>query len=271
MMLAQSQAASQQQAQMAAQQQTLMMGLITALVGAPKPDPLSSIVPLLQILKPDQQTAPFSEMISNMAAMKELIGGGGDGGGNDESFLSGAAKAMLPMLGKMVETGMSAQPPQVNARPMPPQPVRPNPSPAIAAPRPMPPLKMPPVLTPVKPKIVSTNPLIALIADDVTFMSKRGYPPELAADAVLQRIADNKVEESAIISLVVRFQTAPDWIEDLSKEGIDLRERREWATDFLAALIEQYSEGPQTDADSDRQEGSATNTQNNGGLGTGGV
>jgi hypothetical protein len=83
----------------------------------------------------------------------------------------------------------------------------------------------------------SKYPVLDLIRQDVLFLYGRGHDPEKAADLVYDTIDAHEVPEDDINALAAAFAISPDWLADLAAEGIDLRERPEWAQAFLGALL----------------------------------
>jgi len=229
---------------------TMMTTLVPVLAGN-KTDPIA-IVQAMAALNSDKPTsAPMTEMIQTMVAMKELIGDGGSGG--DDSFLGGAAKALLPMLAKGAEGMVNRQPSPLNTM------VQTHPDP-IRSLQPSPPLPMPmmhpnPTAPAMPPSMAAMfegrdatetsepkNRIVALIKEDVLYFAKRGHDPAMSAGAILDVIDSADVPDNEILELVVSFQSSQDWIADLAAEGVDLTSKREWAQQLLEELVKQYAE-----------------------------
>ncbi len=248
MMMQANQQASQNNMQM-------MMGMITAIlpvIAGGKTDPMQIVQAMAALNADKPQQAPMTEMIQNMVAMKELLGDGGSSGG-DDSFLGGAAKALLPMLAKGMEGAANRQPGPMNTMlANHPDPIRSlQPSAPISMPpmmrsNPIPP--MPPVLfgtsppASVSPPVADGNRIVALIGEDVLYFAKRGHDPATAAGMILDVIDSADIPENEILELVVSFQSSQDWIADLASQGVDLSVHRQWAEQLLEELVKQYAE-----------------------------
>lgn len=77
---------------------------------------------------------------------------------------------------------------------------------------------------------------IDLVRDDVVFMFARGHDPEKAADLVYDVIEANGVTDAEIAELAAAFALSPSGLEDLAREGLDLRSNPQWAIEFFSAL-----------------------------------
>lgn len=109
-------------------------------------------------------------------------------------------------------------------------------------------------------------PLLAALRADVLFYFERRMDPEIAADglwAVLTspRFAQAGFKEDDLVPIVATLNASgPLWLDELTREGIDLRADPAWAQQLLNALIAIYrgdvdapgrGEGGQGDADGD--------------------
>lgn len=83
--------------------------------------------------------------------------------------------------------------------------------------------------------------IIDLVRVDVTYGFERGHDPEKIADLVYDVIEANKVTEEEINDLAATFAFSPTGLDDLAREGIDLRARPQWAAQFFQALAAIHS------------------------------
>ena len=141
--------------------------------------------------------------------------------------------------------------------------MRPNPSP--------PPLAYPQVMaTPSTEPAPMTpdDPILALIADDVRYFLKRRLDPALAAEAVVSILSNAGVSDSDLLPLVLSWQTADDWREELAAKGLDLRQHAGWADDFISELVAQWQDRDATDTgtgdDPERTDGGENDPGDNG-------
>lgn len=86
-------------------------------------------------------------------------------------------------------------------------------------------------------------PQLALIRDDILFMYSRAYNPELAADALYDRLVANGVTADDIEPIISALQASGDqWLEQLAAFGIDLRGNPTWATAVIRHLVGAFAE-----------------------------
>jgi len=78
--------------------------------------------------------------------------------------------------------------------------------------------------------------LIELVKVDVAYGFSRGHDPEKIADLVYDVVEANHVTGAEIDELAAHFALSPTGLEDLAREGIDLRSNPQWAAEFFAAL-----------------------------------
>lgn len=267
----------QQQANASAEQNKMLMGLATVLIpimAGNKTDPVQLATTLAAAMKPADNGGGLKDTLALLASAKELFGGG-DGGGGDENMVQTALKAFGPAMGAVIEKGISAPPqPALSApsgmvsrseMPRPPGAYPPAPRPA------MPPLPRPATMQPQAQPAYKSHPVLRVIGDDLMFMAARNYSPELAAEAILDRLEAAKVGENDIMALAIQFQTSPDWIADLAKAGVNLVSYREWAGLFIGELIAQYTNGERGNTDSSGGNGGETDADEDGGVSEHGV
>jgi hypothetical protein len=107
--------------------------------------------------------------------------------------------------------------------------------------------------------------VIELVKIDVVYGYERGHDPGKVADLVYDVIEANNVTEAEINELATTFALSPTGLEDLAAEGVDLRERPQWAHDFFATLAEIHASVHSEEAeDSERPGGGAANAAGNG-------
>lgn len=227
-----------------------MIALMTVMMGGKDKtsEVMSALAPFMV-----QKQGGMEETIKTMVAMKELLGDG-NGGGGDKSFFEQAAGALLPAIAGAA-TGMMGQQggEQPQFQPMPQQqflPPQSHPQQPQTTPSPIP-----------------SDPLIRLIAPEVLFYAARGFDPDAAADQVVTTLQTNQVPIDAINSLVVRLGQSPDWIASLAQYGLDLRQHREWAQQFLQSLVTRYQSVVGANANSVGQAGGTTNVTDDGETG----
>jgi hypothetical protein len=270
-----------QQAQSQQSQQMLMglAGTLAPLLLGNKVDPVQQMAALMTAMREanpkSEEGGGIKDTLAIMAAVKEFMGESGGEGGD---FLTNAMKGLAPILGKVVEN-MPAQtgaPPPQQVR-QPPQ-YRPLPqiAPPGSGPFAGPPSPDAPPLAAPDPKTLTElpdgetvetwrlNPVLAVIGEDVLFFARRGYDPELAAEAVLERIEQAQVAQNDLMALVFRFNAAEDWIADLARDGLDLSASREWAESFISSLVAQYTEGDAEEDDNAGRVGSETDAPHDG-------
>lgn len=103
--------------------------------------------------------------------------------------------------------------------------------------------------------------IIELVKVDVVYGYERGHDPEKIAELVYDVIEANNVTEAEITELATTFALSPTGLDDLAAEGIDLRERPQWAHEFFAAIATIHS--GETD-NSDGEPGSPANPAGDG-------
>lgn len=117
----------------------------------------------------------------------------------------------------------------------------------------------------------SAYPIIDLIRDDVVFCYARNHDPEKAADMVYDTLDAHQVTEADINALMAAVAIAPGgYLEFFASEGIDLRQRPEWAEAFLAALVSIHTEADADDDNSERGTGGDPNASQDGGTSSAG-
>ncbi len=248
----QMQQASQQAQQAASQQSTqMMLGLVTAMMGA-REKPGELIAAFAPLMAP--KSNGFGEMVEIMKAVKELSGGGG-GDGNDD-IMTTVIKSIgpaLPQLAGAAADGISAMrdrqrhAPVEHLREAPPH-----------YPGTHQPILAPPAETPPQ---VGKYPLLAAIREDVLFYFQRAADPEFAAEGVVAVMDKAGFTEDDLQPIIIAFSTSPNWLDDLASEGIDLRANPVWAQSFLNAVIAEYiGEGD----DKQRSHGGATDNGDHG-------
>jgi hypothetical protein len=245
MMLAQ-QSEARRDAQAAADRQmTMITGLATAIVPALLQRPAAtapgtSVADTLALVAAMQngKGGGLKDTLEAMAAFKALMGdaGGGSGGGDDGGpdldlgdLAGSAARLAGPAMKALGDYLQRQRPGQVD-------PAAPNPNPAGP-----PPIGHGDHLALGSPE-PSRYRLIELVRVDVVYGFERGHDAEKIADLVYDVIEDNNVTEAEINVLAVTFALSPTGLEDLAREGIDLRARPQWAADFFAALAAIHSE-----------------------------
>lgn len=108
---------------------------------------------------------------------------------------------------------------------------------------------------PAAPAAGPADPVLALIKPHVLYFFSAELDPQLAAEAIADIIERNGVSGEQINDLVAAFfASGPGWKDDLAGQGIDLRGNPQWADDFLAELVAQWSGG---DADGGHRAGRA--------------
>ncbi len=108
---------------------------------------------------------------------------------------------------------------------------------------------------------VSRFRLIELVKVDVNYGFQRGHAPDKIADLVYDVIEANNVTEDEINELALTFALSPTGLEDLAREGIDLRPNPQWAAEFFDALRAIHTE---EGVDLGGEAGGASNTEGNG-------
>lgn len=83
---------------------------------------------------------------------------------------------------------------------------------------------------------------------DVNYGFMRGHDAEKIADLVFDVIEANNVTGAEIDELAAHFALSPTGLDDLAREGIDLRSNPKWAAEFFAALHAIHS-GAEDDPD----------------------
>lgn len=224
------------QAQAASAQQTQMMvAMITAMMGSQgKP---TDLLPLIAAMREGQDKGGgMKEAIETLAAAKGLFGD--SGGGLDADDLVGSAlKLAGPVAGAI---GRAVQARQEQAQLPPPADYQVEPAPGGA-------LMLPgadpgqPVGLPANPAPIR-HPIIELVREDVTFMFRRGYDPETAAELVLDRLEASGVSEEQVGGLVAQIAVEPDPWAALAGYGVDLRANLLWGEQFLQALARLHAD-----------------------------
>lgn len=117
----------------------------------------------------------------------------------------------------------------------------------------------------------SAYPVLDLIREDVLFFYGRNHDPEKAADLIYDVIEAAEVPEEEINALVTAFSISPNPFDELAANGIDLRQRPQWAQEFLASLVSIHTGIDQQSDDSGRGRGDETKPLEDGETGEGRV
>lgn len=245
----QMQQAAQQQQQAATQQNTqMMLGLVTAMMGA-REKPAELIAAFAPLMAP--KSGGFGEVVEIIKAVKEL---GGNSSGGDDDSLMGIAKMVAPAIPDLAKSIAGALPRRQQET----QEVRILPQAGNGA---TPPNASPQLAAPVE---GGRFPLLAAIREDVLFYFRRGHDPEFAADGVYEVLEKAGLNENDLAPIVAAFLASPNWLDELAAEGIDLRENPVWAQQFLNSLIALYNG---ENDDPEREGGSGADLENHGGFG----
>lgn len=268
MVMSQNAEARREASAAADRQATMITAMVTALVpvlGAaltnrPAGGQASETVALITALQDRKGGGGgLKETLEAMAAFKTLMGpgegsGGEAGGGVDLDDLAGSAVRLIGPGIRAVGDYMARQRGQAGSEAGGPSASGP------AAPGAVDQLALGPP--------ASRFPIIDLVRDDVTYMFNRGFDPAKAADLVYDIIEANNVSEGEVNALAAAFALSPNGLEDLAREGIDLRSRPSWAAEFFAELHAIHSAAPD---DSGGGEGGAGDPTANGPPSEGGA
>jgi hypothetical protein len=264
LMMTQQQAAADRQMQMMAsmsrQTTDTLAAILPAIVGGrPAGTSAADIAALVTALRPaGEGGGGLAETLKAMAAMKELLGpaGGGDDDGEGVRFdpnnlVESGARLIGPAMkaiGDLVQNRREAA--------------------AGVAPAGAPPTPGGGDQLALGPPPTSRFRLIELVRVDVSYFFGRGFDPAKAADLVYDIIEANNVTDAEIDQLAATFALSPTGLEDLAREGIDLRSNPGWAFEFFQELAAIHS-GDQDD--SAGGEGGAGDAAGNGPPGEGGT
>lgn len=220
-------------------QLTMLMGLLPLIAGG-KSDPLETYKALAELTRGAQPVeGQFATMLQNLQLLKDLGGGGGD----NPDFFTTAMTQLGPVLGKLVERPPEPAQPAQTSLPYRQPPLQQEGAMLAGAPVTAPAPGAAPAANDFRPAYMS-DPVLSVIGDDVLFMARRGYDPELAADAVLGQLEKAHVGDEALYGLVLRIQAAGEgWLADLARDGLDLTPYAAWALQFLQELGEQWGGG----------------------------
>lgn len=94
----------------------------------------------------------------------------------------------------------------------------------------------------ITPPAVPSSPVLALIAPHVRYFFANGHDPGLAAEAVTDIMERQGVTDGDLNELVAAFTLSADWKADLAAQGLDLRSDPQWADDFLAQLVDLWTQ-----------------------------
>ena len=84
-------------------------------------------------------------------------------------------------------------------------------------------------------------PLLQALKGDILYFYGRSHDPALAADALVDIMTRGGVTDEAVNGLVAAFGLSADWKADLAAAGLDLRGNPGWADDFLAELVDAWT------------------------------
>lgn len=266
MIMQMNQQSQQMFAQMNASQAQLMQVLIPAMMGGR--EKTSELMQAFAALR-GKDDGPLSGMAGVFAAMKEAKGLFAPERDDvdfdpDDSLVKNAIKLGGPLVAAVGDAlrARQAQPVQLaaveyaTAAPAPSQPSPQLPSPAFGEVMPAGVLRK-----------SSRFALVDLVAKDVLFHFERGRTPEFAAEAVYALIEEARAPQGWIDELTAAFAISTDWLADLAGEGIDLRANPEWAQRFLTELVQLHADAQGELSDSQREDGSGTNAEPDGGAG----
>ena len=202
----------------------------------------SETVALITALQDRREGGGIKETIEAMAAFRTLMEPvGGDQGGRPDAFdpddlLGSGARLVGPAVKALADYVTRLRPADAA-------------NPAGLAPDQLagpPPAGAPPglALGPAP----SRFRILDLVRVDVIYCYQRGHDPEKAAELVYDVILANQVSDAELDELAAAFAFSPAGLDDLAAEGIDLRQRPEWAREFFAALVAIHS-GEANDSD----------------------
>lgn len=258
-----------QQMQMMQSSQQQMTALLTAMMGSR--EKASDYIALFSALKPEDKGGGLKETVETIAAIKGLFPNGdasGLGSLDADGLIDGALKLAGPVagaIGRAMEARrerLDGSPHVGDAAPGASTGLEPAARPLmLARPAPAP-----------EPRLVAEGsgrfPILDGIRADILYFFSRRHDPELAAEAIVGILEPiDAVAEQGINDLVGAFAISPDWKADLAAEGIDLRADPEWADQFLAALIAEWTDPDRGDDDPERGAGDATDLARNGEAG----
>lgn len=262
MMMQQQTAASERAMSMQANQTQMMVGMMTAIMGGQaKP---TDLLPLIAAMREGKaEGGGLSDTLELLKTAKGLFAGGEGGGGLDADDLVGSALKLagpvVGALGRAVQSRQEAtQAVQVQAMDYTAQP-GPLQLPG-AAPNPVP-VEQP----------ATTHPVIELVRADVLFMYGRGYDPELAAEAVFDRLDAAGVDEGAISELVAQITASGQPWEALAAYGLDFRGNLAWGERFFATLVQLHANPGGADDAAPGRGGDGADLAADGAPGAGGI
>ena len=253
----------QSQAQQAQQQMQMLIAMmnssqssqatmITALMGG-REKPADLIAAFAPLMAP--KSGGFGETVEMIRAIKELLPDNSSINADDD-LITTAVKSFGPAVAGIL-AARAEQPRQPPSQPT--LAYQPPPQHALAGPG----------------AIVGKHPLLASIAPDVLFYFSRQADPEFAAEGVFDVLDKAGIKQDAFAPIIAEFSQSANWVDDLAREGIDLRSNPQWAHDFINSLIRLYTEGTEadngSDDDSERGAGSEANPGDHGPAGAGGV
>lgn len=223
------QAASERQMTLMA---TMATAIIPALLGGR--EKTSELMQAIAAMQPKPPENDLEKTVTTFAALKNIFKDDAPAPSFDPSDMVGsivkAAGPMAAAVGKAFSGNRGGQVPSDQA----PQ-YEPAAEPLRIAPNPTTPQIE-------GPKTQPANPLLALIAPDISYHFARRNNPEFAAEGVYDIIVRANVSDDEINALAAAFTLSPDWLADLAAEGIDLRPDPAWANAFLAELVRLHTE-----------------------------
>ena len=249
MMMQQSSASSDRQMQM-------MMGMMTAMMGG-KDKTSEVMAALAPFMHRDAPANTMKDTIETLAAVKGLLGNG-DAGSSDDGIM-GLVKSAAPMIGdafKGLGDFAAAKRAEAEQRHI----ITTQPA-GYVAPLSEPGRILGPAPAPMVPQpeapMLGMPPVLALIKDDILFMFRRGYDPQLAADALFDILNKNGVKFEDVQPIIEGLpQAGPEqWVPFLASFGIDLSSNIVWAQSVLENLVGCYTENGADDTDSDGESG----------------
>lgn len=279
LMMTQSQAAaerqSEQQARAAEQQAAasqrsteLMVTMMTAMMGGR--EKMSEIIPMMVALQPKNDSGGMVEALTVLEKAKGLFGGGEEKGDSTQEMVANGVKLIGPAL-----KGISDM---VTSRRGDGQKVTLPGNDGEDGERPVALMLGGPASQELGAQFQATRekggtgafPILDLVRDDVNFFFVRNHDPEKAADMVYDTFEAHDVPEDDINALYLAAMSSPDWLGFFAAEGIDLRQRPQWAEQFITALGSIHTENSASLPSGGGEAGRETDTSGDGEPGEGG-
>lgn len=217
--------------QMSSNEKNTITALLPMMLDKKGPDVISLItacapfIPaLIAVFKPKDS---MSDIIGIIKSVKDITGDN-VGGGEDSGFLGVAKTFAGPLMQALSAQQEQAKLAQMQAAALP----APSHAPSATA--------QPGVISASNTQGVNKadmHPILALIKDDIEYMASKKWEPTISAETLAANIELQGITYEQVVSMAQEFMVSPDWIEELNKRGIDLREYRVWAQQVLQELI----------------------------------